>query len=270
MSTFDPSEHPDDSTPARTRPWLMLAIGAVALAGAVWLFWPAAPAPDTTVRNEAPAPPPAATPAPNVEEPAPPKEEPRAPRPRPRPAPAPEEAPAPEPVEEKAPEGGSVRIESDVPGTSVFIDRKFVGTAPVTAEGITPGTHQLNASAEGHEGIARSIDVVPGENDVVLRFLEVRLAESIDVVHKKAFGSTPGKLVASPDGLRFVTQNPKDGFEAKLTDLQEFEVDYLKKNLKVKLRNGKTFNFTDKQETADALFVFHRNVDKVRSKVGGG
>jgi hypothetical protein len=46
-------------------------------------------------------------------------------------------------------------------------------------------------------------------------------------------------------------------------------VDYLKKNLRIKKRGGKQYNFTTKAENADPLFVFHRNVDKVRQQMGG-
>jgi hypothetical protein len=47
-------------------------------------------------------------------------------------------------------------------------------------------------------------------------------------------------------------------------------VDYLDKNLRVKVRNGKTYNFTDPDGNADRLFVFHRDVDKVRQRLAGG
>ena len=40
---------------------------------------------------------------------------------------------------EAAPEAGTLRIEADVPGAQVFIDRQFVGAAPVTAENVKPG-----------------------------------------------------------------------------------------------------------------------------------
>ena len=45
-------------------------------------------------------------------------------------------------------------------------------------------------------------------------------------------------------------------------------MDYLKKNLQLKRRGGKTWNFTTKAENADPLFVFHKSVDKVRKQVG--
>ena len=187
---------------------------------------------------------------------------------RPRRAEAAPAAPAtaPEPAA-AAPELGTLRIEADVPNAQVFIDRKFIGTAPVTAEAVTPGTHQLNVSAEGFEGIARTIDVEPGPRDIAIRFREVRLNASIAVVHKHRMGSCKGELVATAQGLRYNTDDREDRFTASLGDLETFVVDYQDKNLKIKLRKGKQFNFTDPDGNADRLFVFQRDVDKARQRL---
>jgi hypothetical protein len=45
------------------------------------------------------------------------------------------------------------------------------------------------------------------------------------------------------------------------------DAECLKKNLRIKPKNGKTYNFTDPEENADRLFVFHRDVDKARQKL---
>ena len=50
-----------------------------------------------------------------------------------------------------------MHFDSDVPGAQVFIDRQFIGIAPVTAEHVKPGSHRLNASVAGLP--ARSIPV---------------------------------------------------------------------------------------------------------------
>jgi hypothetical protein len=47
-------------------------------------------------------------------------------------------------------------------------------------------------------------------------------------------------------------------------------VDYLQKNLRVKERGGKTWNFTNKEQNADPLFVFHRDVEAARKKLAAG
>jgi PEGA domain len=223
------------------------------------------------------APPPAATTAPAPVRPKAPRAEetpkaevpvepaspasrtPRAPRPRPvAEAPAAPEAPA----------GPTLVVDSDVPGASVFVDRRYLGTTPLRTTDVTPGTHQVNASAEGQEGVARSVDIADtGETTVMLRFREVTLNASVPVVHKHAMGSCEGRLVADVNGLRYVTTNKGDAFTLPFGQLETFEVDYMQKLLKVKQRGGRTWNFTDKTANADALFVFHRDVTKARAKL---
>jgi hypothetical protein len=212
----------------------------------------AAPAPRaTTPRAAAPA-----APSPSA---------PRAPRRAPEPAPT---AKAPEPKPEEAvSELGTLRIDADVPKAQVFIDRQFIGNTPVTAERVKPGTHQLNITAEGFDGIAQTIDVEPGPRDLSFRFREVRLDAALAVVHKHRVGSCQGRLVATADGIRYETADKGDGFSAPLSDLEAFQVDYQAKNLRIKLRKGKQFNFTDPDGNADRLFVFHRDVEKARGKL---
>jgi hypothetical protein len=185
----------------------------------------------------------------------------------PRPDAAPEPAPAPVAA---APEVGTLRIEADVPGAQVFLDREFIGAAPVVAENVKPGSHQLNVSAEGFDSIVQSIDVAAGARDIAVRFREVRLDARVDVIHKHGIGSCRGRLVATAQGLRYETTNKDDGFTTALGELETFQVDYLEKNLRVKLRRGKQFNFTDPDGNADRLFVFHRDVEKARDRLRRG
>ena len=173
---------------------------------------------------------------------------------------------APAPVETVS-ELGTLRIEADVPKAQVFVDRQFIGTTPVTAENVKPGTHQVNLTAEGFDGIAQTIDVEPGPRDLSFRFREVRLDAALAVVHKHRMGSCQGRLVATVDGIRYETADKEDGFTAPLGDLETFQMDYQTKNLRIKLRTGKQFNFTDPDGNADRLFVFHRDVEKTRQKL---
>jgi len=174
----------------------------------------------------------------------------------------PEPAPA-----EAIPELGTLRIDVDVPGAQVFIDRQFVGTAPLTAENVKPGTHQLNVTAEGFDGIAQTIDVEPGPRDLTFRFRDVRLDATLAVVHKHRMGSCTGRLVATAQGIRYDTTDTDDGFSVPLGDLEMFQVDYQEKNLRIKVRKGRQFNFTDPDGNADRLFVFHRDVEKARQRL---
>jgi hypothetical protein len=243
-----------------------IAIGlvVVALMVAVYVVWfsKAKPAPETPmaqppVKSEPVAP----KPAPKVEEPK--AEEPVSARPRVK-----KDKPAPPPPAPAEPAGPSLSIDSDVPGASVFVDRQYLGTTPLKTTDVKPGSHQLNASAEGQDGVALTIDVgETGETTINVRFKDVRLNASVAVVHKHGVGSCEGKLLATPAGLRYETSNKKDAFSMAFKDLETFEIDYLKKELKVKQRGGKTWNFTDRNENADQLFIFHRDVTKAREKL---
>ena len=157
-----------------------------------------------------------------------------------------------------------------MPDTSVFIDRVYLGSAPVTAANLAPGPHRLNMSATGYDGISETIDVEPGTRTISVEFKAIKLDERIAVIHKHAIGSCTGTLRASPQGLTYETANENDAFAAPLTSLEAFEVDYLKKNLKVKIRGGKTYNFAAADNDVDRLYLFHQAVDKVRQRLAAG
>lgn len=263
-------EPTDTPRRASSRALIGLAIlGVAGIAAVAWLWvvpmmrggeaaGPAEP-PPVPARAETPAPP--------VETPAPAIEASRDARPRPK-KPA-EPPPPPPPAEPAAPTSGELTIDSDVPGAMVFLDRKYIGLTPVTAKDVTPGTHQLNVTAEGYEGRSEPIEVAAGPATVMVKFKEIRLNETVDVVHRHTIGSCEGRLAADPQGVRYETANKDDAFTLKFSEIETFEVDYLKKNLRIKKRGGKQYNFTTKAENADPLFVFHRDVEKVRQLVTG-
>jgi hypothetical protein len=213
------------------------------------------PAATTPAPVVVPSPPPATSP-PTVEPPRPSR---RAAAPAVTAAP-PAEAPPPADLV-------TLRIDSDVAGAQVFVDRQFIGAAPVSTTDVKPGPHQINVSAPGYDQYAQSIDLTLGSRDVMVRFKEVRLAAKADVVHKHGIGSCRGTLVATPQRLRYDTTNKGDAFTVPLTNLESFEVNYLEKNLKVKIKGGKQYNFTDPMENADNLFVFQRDVEKARQRL---
>ena len=161
----------------------------------------------------------------------------------------------------------TLHIDSDVPGAQVFVDRQFVGAAPVTTTDVKPGTHQINVSAPGYDQYAQSIDISSGARDLMVRFKEVKLDAKVAVVHKHGIGSCNGMLIATAQGLRYDTTNKNDAFTVPLANLETFQVDYLDKNLKVKIKGGKQYNFTDPMGNADNLFVFQRDVDKARQRL---
>jgi hypothetical protein len=256
-----------DQQPASGGMGKFLVIGAAALAvvvvaylGVSVLMKPEPKSEPVQAKQDAPPPAPAAKPA----EPEPVAAAPAPRRPRPK-----KEEPKPAEPLAPPPAGPTLVVDSDVAGASVFIDRKFVGTTPLRTTEVAAGSHQLNASATGEEGLAQAIEVgETGETAITLKFREVRLNASVAVVHKHSMGrSCEGTLAATPDGMRYATANKGDAFAFPFSALESFEIDYLKKELKVKQKGGKTWNFTDKSENADKLFVFHRDVTKAREKL---
>ena len=220
------------------------------------------PAPAAETRAAAPAPPAArrAEPPPAADA------EPAAPR-----AAAPRKtAAAATPVTEAASALATLTLESDVPGASVFIDRQFVGNTPLTLDKLQPGSKRLQLTATGYDSVQRSVDLVAGPNAITVRIKEVSLHAKVPVVHKHGVGSCNGTLSATVDGLKYDTDNKGDAFTMSYAQAEQFAVDYLQKNLRVKQKGGKTWNFTDKNDNADALFVFHREVEAARKKLADG
>jgi PEGA domain len=235
---------------------LVIGLGAtvsvVVIAGGLWLFsrqpaeGPKAPSGAPRARS---SPSPRATPA----LPAAPEAGAR-PRPRAEPGPA-----------TKAP---ALRVDADVPGANVFLDHKFLGTTPVETRDFAPGPHRLNVSAEGYEMYDETIELADESRDVVIRFKEVRLDERVDVVHKHGVGSYRGRLLATTTGLRYEADRAGDSFSAPFANLEPLQLDYLSRNLRVKQRGGKTWNFT--AESADALLAFQKAVEAARKRIEGG
>ena len=209
---------------------VLIVVGVAFLGAAAWLMTRPPAAPPTTAIVPAAKVAPAPTPArPTVADPAPEKPRPGTPKPT-RKIDTPTAAPV-----EAAPTTGTLRIVVDVADASVFIDRKFVGTAPVTATDIAPGPHHLNVSAPGYDAVSDDLDVTPGTRELSIRLKDVRLSATLAVTHKHAMGSCAGTLRASPQGITYETTNKSDAFTVTMADIETFEVDYLSKNLKLSL-----------------------------------
>jgi len=178
---------------------------------------------------------------------------------------APKAAPAP-----AAATLASLQLDTDVPGASVFIDRQFVGNTPISLDKLEPGRKRVQITATGFDSVQKTIDLNPGPNSITIRVKEVSLNARTGVVHKHGMGSCEGQLIASLDGLRYETSNKGDAFTLPYAQVETFVVDYLQKNLRVKQQGGKTWNFTDKNDNADVLFVFHRDVEAARRKLADG
>jgi hypothetical protein len=163
-----------------------------------------------------------------------------------------------------------LQLESDVPGASVFNDRHFVGNTPHSLDKLEPGTKRIQLTATGFDSVQKTIELHPGANTINMRVKEVSLNAKTEVVHKHGMGNCEGTLTATLDGLRYDTSNKGDAFNLPYAQVDTFVVDYLQKNLRVKAKSGKTWNFTDKNDNADKLFVFHRDVEAARKKLAEG
>lgn len=161
----------------------------------------------------------------------------------------------------------TLRIDSDVPGADVFIDNSFVGKAPAVVEGVTPGRRKISVSAPGYETVAEFRDVAPGPGELTLALRTIRLNRRVAVTHRHRLGSCEGTLAATPEGIRYETSNTEDAFNAPLTRVGTFEADYLKRNVKVGIPGGRTWNFTVPDGRADALYSFYQDVEKVRQRL---
>jgi hypothetical protein len=270
VSVFD--ETPAEGPAVSRTPLLVGGLVALVAAGAAtWMLSRGdEPAPATTTAT-APSRPAPAAPASKAAPESAATPEPAATTARRPAAKAVDDAPAPAEPAARA-DAATLVVESDVPGASVFLDREFVGTAPVTLKDLAPGSKRLNLSVEGFEGISRTVELNPGEQTVSMRFKEVRLNATTSVAHKHGVGGgCQGTLRATVDGLAYETANKGDAFTLRYDQLETFEVNYLEKNLRVKQRSGRTWNFTDRDaDNADRLFVFHRDVQAARDKLAKG
>jgi hypothetical protein len=161
----------------------------------------------------------------------------------------------------------TLRIDSDVPGADVFIDNTFAGTVPATIEDVQPGHRKISVSAPGHATVGEFHDIKPGPGELMILLKTLRLDRKIAVTHRHRFGSCSGTLIATADGLRYETDKAEDAFSAGLLELETFEADFLEKNLKVGIRGGRSYDFTDPAGTADALYLFYQEVEKVRQRL---
>ena len=64
-----------------------------------------------------------------------------------------------------APAGtGSLTVRSDPAGASVYLDGEKVGTTPVTVRDVAPGSHRLLLTLQGHQDIARPVEIASGQD----------------------------------------------------------------------------------------------------------
>jgi len=80
-------------------------------------------------------------------------------------------------------EGSLLVVRSNPPGAQVYLDDLYVGTTPMSREGVLPGTHRVRINREGYQPVARTVEVGDGPIalDVTLRWtIDMGDAETTD------------------------------------------------------------------------------------------
>ncbi len=67
----------------------------------------------------------------------------------------------------EAPDLGSLRVITNIPGAMISLDGQEIGLAPTARGGLQPGDHQLIARAEGYEPVEQTVSVIAGRERVV-------------------------------------------------------------------------------------------------------
>jgi hypothetical protein len=81
---------------------------------------------------------------------------------------------------------------------------------------------------------------------------------AVEVVHKHKLGSCRGRLSVTAASLRYEPTRPGDGFDVPRAAVDRVEADARKRALFVKLRGGRTYNFTDAQGRPEPLVSFQK------------
>ena len=259
---------PTDSTPRR-RWWTPVLLVLFLTAGVGYFVWSRIQIPSDNVEPTARVllPPPAAIEPADSSAEAPLSD--RLSEPEADPEPSPEPSRVAETSTAAVPPPVIFRVTSDVEGAEVFVDRQYVGTTPFESHDITRGRHRINVSASGYGSHAEDVEINDEVTTLAVMFRQVALNQQAQVIHKHRFGNCEGQLVADTSGIHYQT-NHGDSFNVAFDALEEFEVDYLEHNLRIKVNGGRTYNFTDRQENADSLFVFHREVEEARERLARG
>ena len=139
-------------------------------------------------------------------------------------------------------DGAMVQIEVDVPDAQVFVDRVFIGKAPITTTDVKVGSHRLNVSAAGYEGVAQPLEVKPGMQQVVVKLRRggwmraSTCAQDTDgLLYRAADRDGEGPALRHDREERQLQHWP-GGFD-------EFEVDYLKEEPPHQAEAGQDLRF---------------------------
>lgn len=154
----------------------------------------------------------------------------------------------------------TLRVESNVPGAKVSLDGEERGTTPVELSNVSPGRHELRVSADGYETRTETLEVESGKRDIKVDLVSPSVAtlnEAVAVKHKHRIGSCDGVLRVSADKLEYDSSD-KHAFSVALSEVERFSLE--KETLSLKVRDGKAYNFNERNDNTPALASFHERV----------
>lgn len=96
---------------------------------------------------------------------------------------------------------GSIEVRSDPDGAQAYIDGKFIGVTPATAEGLAVGDHYVTLKKEGYQKVLLKVTVSPKKQGVVTG--ELKRSEKYKLLHDSMQRAQDGveKVVADPGML---------------------------------------------------------------------
>jgi hypothetical protein len=156
--------------------------------------------------------------------------------------------------------GATLRVEASVPGARVLLDGEEKGTTPLELSNVAPGRHQLAVSADGYENHTETVEVERGgKRDIKIDLMSSvpTLNEAVAVKHKHRIGSCEGVLRASVDKLEYDSSD-KHAFTIALSEVARFALE--NETLNLKARDGKTYNFEERNDNHEALASFQERV----------
>ncbi len=202
----------------------------------------------------------------------------------------------PEPEVGSASTTGALTITSDVRGADVYLNGKRVGKTPHKATPLVPGNYDVRVVHAGYETFEERVRVdteshsihadlpstgvesnvreevesnvreeevaVHGEEGVAAPVDIRALGETVAVKHRHRVIvlSCEGVLSVSAEGVRYESDH-KDAFFVALSDVENLNLDEDK--LLLKVRGGRKYDFTARNDNEEALGAFHERARQV-------
>lgn len=140
---------------------------------------------------------------------------------------------------------GKLNIVSIPPKARVYIDNSFAGTSPVSSESIAPGTHRVRVECEGHDTMARNIDIEAGETKVeefrlspnTGRLLLTTVPDGTTVIIN---GTEHGKTSPAGNGARISAEYAIDSLAEGAHTLKFIAPGYFDEERQVTIKRGTT------------------------------